>query len=330
MGDKRITSVDVAAESGVSQATVARAFGSPELVAPETRARVEAAARRLGYVPNAIARSLKSQRSNIVAAVFPSQGEYWQHVLTDFSRQLAADRKQLLVFSFADPAQVDDVLGTVAQYQVDGVILASAAIDQRQLARMQESTLPVVAFNQPAATGIIPSVSVDNEAGSSALAEHLVEQGVGSVTFVGGLSTTSTDQIRYRGAARTLGSSGVACAYVEAGSFSYEDGYKLAGPLTEQSLPDALMVAGDELAFGVLDGLRAAGVDVPGDVLLTGFDGLPQASWNAYDLTTIVQATDALVEQAIATLSDDADETTSVVVPGHLRIGITTTRTTNG
>ena len=330
MGEKRVTSVDVAAESGVSQATVARAFGSPELVAPETRARVEAAAQRLGYVPNAIARSLKSQRTNIVAAVFPTKGEYWQHVLTDFSRQLAAENKQLLVFSFADPAQVDAVLDTVAQYRVDGVILASAAIDQRQLARMEHSAAPVVAFNQPAAAGIVPSVSVDNEAGTAELAAHLIERDVRSVTFVGGLSTTSTDQIRYRGAARELGEAGVGCAYVEAGSFSYEDGYKIADQLAEQPLPDAFMVGGDELAFGVLDGLRAVGIDVPGQVLLTGFDGLPQASWNAYDLTTVVQATDALVERAIATLADDAVDAPDVVVPGVLRIGTTTTRTRDG
>ena len=87
--DRRVTSVDVAAESGVSQATVARVYSSPHKVAPATRDKVRAAAERLGYVPNAIARSLKSQRTNIVGAVVPAYGEYWQNVLAEFSRQLA-------------------------------------------------------------------------------------------------------------------------------------------------------------------------------------------------------------------------------------------------
>ncbi len=328
MRGKRITSVDVAAEAGVSQATVARVFGSPEIVAAATRARVEAAAERLGYVPNAIAASLKSQRTNIVGAVFPSEGEYWQHVLTAFSRQLAAKGKQLLVFSFADPEQVDSVLDSVAGYRVDGVILASAKIGQTHLARMQDSPTPVVAFNQPAAAGIVPSVSVDNEEGARTLADHLVSEGSKTVTFVGGLAEASSDQIRYRGAVEQLAERGIACPYIEAGSFTYDDGFKLAGELVERPLPDALMVAGDELAFGVLDGLRASGIDIPGDVLLTGFDGLPQASWNGYDLTTIVQTTDVLVEHAIDTVLRRGNPT-DTLVPGELRIGATTTRNAN-
>jgi DNA-binding LacI/PurR family transcriptional regulator len=327
MGEKHVTSVDVAGESGVSQATVARVFGSPELVAPATRAKVEAAAQRLGYVPNAIARSLKSQRTNIIGAVVPTEGEYWQHVLTDFSRQLTEQHKQLLVFSFSEQLQVDAVLETLAQYRVDGVILASSQIGQAQLARMQRSVVPVVAFNQPAAAGVVASVSVDNESGSRALAAHVLEQGCRSVLFVGGVKSASTDQTRYRGAAQKLGDHGVACRYVEAGSFSYEDGFKIADEIaTHDLLPDAVMASSDELAFGVLDGLKSAGIDIPNDVLLTGFDGLPQASWNSYDLTTIVQSTDVLVERAIETLTGDRSEgeVANIVVPGTLRIGSTT------
>jgi len=202
---RAITSVDVAAESGFSQATVARVFSSPELVSESTRATVEAAAERLGYVPNAIARSLKSQRTNIVAAVVPAHGEYWQHALTSFSRQLAERHQQLLLFSFADAADVTSAIESVQQYRVDGMILASANISEAHLARLNLGAMPVVAFNQPAAAGIIPSVSVDNASGTAALATHLVDQGCSDVLFVGGSATTSTDQRRYRGAAPDSG-----------------------------------------------------------------------------------------------------------------------------
>ncbi|WP_419928800.1 LacI family DNA-binding transcriptional regulator [Candidatus Poriferisocius sp.] len=326
--NRRVTSVDVAAESGVSQATVARVFSSPEKVSPATREKVRSAAERLGYVPNAIARSLKSQRTNIVGAVVPAYGEYWQNVLAEFSRQLAQRSYQLLLFSFAKPEDVDGALASVAQYRLDGVILASATIGQAQLGRMQSSPLPSVAFNQPAAEGLVPSVSVDNEVGMAELAQHLVDMKVGTALYIGGVSSVSTDQVRYRGAVQALAEHGVACPYMEAGAYTYDAGYKAAGELAQRdNLPEAVMVGSDEVAFGVLDGLENAGISAPRDLLLTGFDGLPQASWAGYDLTTLVQATDVLVAQAIDVLLDSnsaADRPASVVVPGTIRYGMTT------
>lgn len=325
---KRVTSVDVAVESGFSQATVARAFSSPHLVSEDTRQRITEVAESLGYVPNAIARSLKSQRTNIVGAVVPAQGEYWQHALTAFSRQLVERGRQLLLFSFDDEPD-DAVFSAVDQYRLDGLIMASARIGQRHLARGHGGA-PVVAFNHPAASGVVPSVSVDNEAGTASLAVHLLEQGVRTVLFIGGVASTSTDQQRYRGAAQTLGASGVAVPYLEAGSFSYDDGYKAAAHIADlPELPDAVMVSGDELAFGVVDGLRSSGLDVPRDLLVTGFDGLPQASWAGYDLTTLVQSVDVLVERSIEMLlaSDHTQRPRTIVEPGTVRIGRTTRRT---
>lgn len=331
-GDRRrasVTSHDVAAEAGVSQATVARVFGSPERVAPATRAKVESAADRLGYVPNAIARSLKQQRTNIVGAVVPVHGEYWQHVVTAFSRQLEARNKHLLLFSF-DEGGVDDVLATVNQFRLDGLILASANVSQIQLGRVWSSAVPMVAFNQPAASGIVPSVSVDNEGGARMLARHLVDAACASVLFVGGVRTASTDQQRYLGAAQELGAARVPCAYIEAGAFSYDAGFKVAHQIAElDQLPDAVMVASDEVAFGVVDGLSAAGIVVPTDVVVTGFDGLPQSSWAGYDLTTLVQPVESLVEQSVELILSDHPDAgiPDVVTPGTIRFGASTRRT---
>ncbi len=323
----RVTSHDVATEAGVSQATVARVFSSPDKVAPATSAKVREAADRLGYVPNAIARSLKAQRTDIVGAIVPAAGEYWQHVLTLFSRQLTERSKQLLLFSFAEPTQVNDVLETVARYRLDGLIAASASIGPAQLARIEQLAMPTVAFNQPAASGLVPSVTVDNEAGSRALAAHVVGRGARSAVFVGGIASTSTDQQRYRGAVTEFGSHGVPCRYVEAGAFSYEAGYKIAQHLADDTpdLADAILVGSDEVAFGVIDGLRERDIEAPRDVLLTGFDGLPQASWAGYDLTTLEQPIELLVEHALTRLLDQDDsDPHDVVVPGTIRQGRTT------
>lgn len=316
----------------MSQATVTRVFSSPDKVAPATRAKVERAAQVLGYVPNAIARSLKSQRTNIIGAVVPAYGEYWQNVLTLFSQRLAECGRQLLLFSFSDPEHVERSVAAVDQYRLDGLILASAVIGPDRLSHMTRRNLPVVAFNQPAAAGIIPSVSIDNEQGARDLADHLVELGARSVLFVGGVAAASTDALRYRGAAQALGAHDVACPYLEAGAFSYEAGHKVASALLDRGpLPDAVMVAADELALGLIDGLRTTGVDVPGDLMVTGFDGLPQAQWAGYDLTTLVQNAETLVDRAVELLLEQSDTGTgpdrgpvNVVVGGTLRIGSST------
>ena len=267
----------------------------------------------------------------MIGAVVPARGEYWQSVLTAFSRQLAGSGRQLLLFSFEDAEDVDQALAAVDQYRLDGLILASATISEHRLARMRRPGTPVVVFNQPAAKGLLPLVTVDNEAGTSELATHLAELGVSTALYIGGISSASTDEIRYRGAAKALGSYGIACPYVEAGQFSYEAGYHTAAALIDKgSLPDALMVGSDEVAFGVVDRLRTAGIDVPGDVLVTGFDGLPQATWSGYDLTTLVQPIDVLVAETIATVLrgggaiDGVEDPVTIVVPGTIRVGKTT------
>ena len=332
MGGKhaaRVTSHDVAAEAGVSQATVARVFSSPDKVAPATRGQVRDAAARLGYVPNAIARSLKSQRTDIVGAVVPAKSEYWQDVLTTLSRRLAEQGKQLLLFPFADADHVEEALDSVEQYRLDGLVLASSTIRPEHLVRMRRPNLRGVAFNQPAASGLLPLVSIDNEAGARELAEHVVAQGIRTAAFVGTVASASTDQIRYRGAASALADHGIACPYVEAGGFSYDAGYKAAARILDGAArPDAVLGGSDEVALGLIDGLRTGGLDVPGDVLVTGFDGLPQASWAGYDLTTLVQPIEVLVDATLAIIFDDATDVAQLerIVPGTLREGNTTRR----
>ena len=328
-GATAVTSRDVAAEAGVSQATVARVFSSPDKVALATQQRVRDAAARLGYVPNAIARSLKSQRTDVVGAVVPAQGEYWQNVLTAFSRRLAERGKQLLLFSFADADHVEQALDSVEQYRLDGLVLASSTIRKEHLVRMRRTNLRVVAFNQPAASGLLPLVTVDNEAGARDLAGHVVAQGIRTAAFVGTVASASTDQLRYRGASTALAEHRVACRYIEAGAFSYDAGYKAAARIPDgDDRPDVVMGGSDEVALGLIDGLRTGGIDVPRDVFVTGFDGLPQASWAGYDLTTLVQPIEVLVDETLAIIFDDNTEGAQPerIVPGTLREGKTTRR----
>jgi DNA-binding LacI/PurR family transcriptional regulator len=315
---------DVASAAGVSQTTVARTFSSPDLVAPATKLRVKEAAERLAYIPNAMARTLKSQRSRIVGVVVPSQGEYYQHVLTELTRQLSAAGQQLLMFTFSSADDIDEVITSVLSYQVDGVMLASSAISVEQTQRIVSSKVHVVSFNQPAVAGLSPSVVPDNAAGMKRLAEYLVAAGHRSVIFVGGMAAAPTDKLRHQSAARTLGEHGVSCRYIEAGAYTYVAGLEASAHIiSEGRLPDAAMVASDEIALGVIDGLRGSGISVPDDVSVTGFDGIPQAEWGAYDLTTISQPIAEMVRHTVDLLAGATLGSDEIVVQGIFREGKT-------
>lgn len=316
-----VTSFDVARRAGVSQSTVARVFARPEMVSTATRQRVLRAAESLGYVPSAIAGGMRNQRSGLVGIVVPSTGEYWQGVIAEFARQIGDGSRQLLVTSFRDVQGVETAIHSISRYRLDGLVLASSTIGVGQISKLVGSTMPIVAFNQPAAAGLAALVGVDNKGGAASIAEHLLSQGVRSVAFVGGVASASTDQLRYRGAVEVLGARNVSCRYIEAGSFTYDAGFKIgAVAADEEQLPDAFMVAADEVAFGVLDAMRKRGVRVPQDVLVTGFDGVPQSFWEGYDLTTLVQPVERMVASALDLLVDgNPDE--PVTIEGELRIG---------
>jgi len=308
----------------VSQSTVARVFARPSLVSESTRESVNRAARDLGYVPSAIAGGMRNQRSGLVGVVVPATGEYWQSVISEFARQLGDGTRQLLVTTFRDFQAVDHAIQSISRYRLDGLVLASSTIGVGQISRLVQSTQPIVAFNQPAAAGIAPLVTVDNQSGAAAIARHVIARGVATAAFVGGVSSASTDQLRYRGSAEVFGARGISFPYVEAGSFTYDAGFKVGASLANSGrVPDALVVAADEIAFGVIDGLRKHGVAVPGDVLVTGFDGVPQSAWEGYGLTTLVQPIEQMVASVLELFSIHATEQV-VTIEGELRVGNTT------
>lgn len=321
-----MTSIDVAHLADVSQATVSRAFTTPDIVAPEKLERIYRTASQVGYAPNAIGRSLASQSSRIIAVVVPAASEYYQHALGAFARHVIPSDYQLLLFESFESDHLDVVLTAMPRYNVDGVIVASSTFPILDVQPLIGQGFPVLMFNQDMQSPDVASVSVDNEAGTRELAGLLSETGHRSVCFVGGVTSATTDQARYRSAAQNLAEAGIPCRYVPAGEFSYDAGYRAADRIVAlDDAPDAVMAGSDVIAFGLIDGLRAKGISVPETMSVTGFDGLPQSNWKAYDLTTIEQPTQELAQLAIETLVDriENDEPTTPrrrLLEGHLKI----------
>ncbi len=319
MAQRRVTTVEVARLANVSQRTAARAFASPELVAESTRDAVYAAAAELGYVPNAIASSLKSQRSTIVAALLPANARYYQEALVDLARAIADQGYQLLVLVFEPDEDNEPALRALRSYQIDGLLLASSIMPEQLVEAGLSGTRRVVAFNDPDPPEGVPGASVDNRAGVEDLVAHLAEIGGRSIVYVNGDRSASTNRLRRAGSREAAIARGMTWNEVHADSFHYEAG-RIAGQrlLEAGSMPDGVMAACDEIAFGLIDEFRSGGLRIGVDVAVTGFDGLPQSAWRAYDLTTVEQPLAVLADRAARLLDHQQVETSPV--RGEIRV----------
>ena len=149
MRSRKATSHEVARLAGVSQSTVSRAFNRESAVSEETLKRIRAAANKLGYWPNELARSLISRQSNMVGIVMGDiLNPFYPAVLAAFTQKLQARGRRVLLFSVAPGADVDDVLPQMLQYQVSGLVITSATLSSRMARTMGASGTPVVLFNR--------------------------------------------------------------------------------------------------------------------------------------------------------------------------------------
>ena len=299
---KKVTSIDVAKRAGVSQSTVSRVFSnnSPK-VADKSRERVLQAARELGYQPNAIARMMSTRQTNIVGIVMATiTSPFYPFVLEKFLQQLQAIDRQALVFTASDNQSVDDILPMVLQYQVDALIVTSATLSSDMAARYVRSGTPIFLFNRSVSDANVSAVCADNVGGARLIADVLIDTGHERLAFIAGIENTSTTQDRQHGFLERLREHGYDHWQIAHGHYTYESGYTAAAQLLQgETVPDAMFCANDIMAIGAIDAVRANGLRVPEDVSVVGFDDIPMAAWGAYQLTTVSQEVDAMIDKTI-------------------------------
>ena len=315
-----VTSLDVARAAGVNQATVSRAFTAGASIADATRERVFATARRLGYRPNAIARSLITRRSRMIAMVVSYlDNQFYPQIIERMSQRLQDDGYRLLLF-VSDTDRADALLGQLMQYQIDGLVLLSVRLSSALARDCARAGIPVVLFNRIDASRSAGSVSSDNVEGGRIAARTLAAAGHRRIAFIAGLEDSSTSRDRERGLVEALGETPLFARAV--GHYRF-DGAQAATRLlfkSRKSRPDALFVANDHMAIAAMDTLRhELGLRVPEEVSVIGFDDVPQAAWDSYRLTTLEQAAEPMVEATVrmllARIDDDAAPPARVVTP---------------
>jgi LacI family transcriptional regulator len=282
---------EVALKAGVSVATVSRVINSTGPVAQETRARIQDAIAKLRYVPHGAARSLITNQTDTVGVLLPDlYGEFFSEVIRGVDIAARRNAYHVLVSGFhSDRAEIEAVLRAL-RGRVDGLIVLSPDVDAQSLRRNLPETLPVVLLNTPGDGTTFDAIQIDNFGGACAMVRHLAGLGHRRIALIRGPKENVDAQERLRGYRDALESLGIETSpelEIE-GDFSEGSGHRAGRRLLAlQPRPTAVFAANDSMAVGCLFALREAGVRVPEDLALAGFDDIPIARYLTPSLTSV-------------------------------------------
>ncbi|WP_370400703.1 LacI family DNA-binding transcriptional regulator [Sulfitobacter sp. JB4-11] len=308
----RITALEVAARAGVSRSAVSRVFTPGASVSKSTADKVRQAADALGYRPNVIARSLITGRSRIIGLVVAYlENQFYPEAIERLSKSLQEQGYHLLVFMASnDAAETEDVIQELLDYQVDGIIAASVGLSNDLTQRCAAIGIPVVLFNRSQPDMALSSVTSANFEGGQKLAEFLVAGGHRRIGHIAGWEGASTQIEREAGFVAGLAKHGLSLCARGFGNFSIEDARTAAREMFGgDARPDAVFVANDHMAFGVMDVLRyELDLRIPQDVSVVGYDDVSLSAWPSYDLTTVRQPANQMVAHTVRILLDRIEE----------------------
>lgn len=305
---------EVARQAGVSVGTVSNVINRPHMVAEETRERVQAAIHELGYVRSESARQLRAGQSRIIALLVLDMGNpFFVDVAGGAERVArAAQLGVMLCNSAQSPSEEADYLSLFAEQRVRGILMTPADMSGRNLAEFRRHGIPFVFVDRvlPSAEGC--SVSVDDVRGGTLAVRHLLQQGHTEVAYVSGPMSLQQCQDRKEGALAALAEAGAdasALRHLEAERLDVAAGRDAGARLLELSpRPSAVFCANDLLALGLLQALFSAGVRVPGEVALVGYDDIEFAAAAAVPLTSVRQPAARMGRQAAELLLEETGE----------------------
>ena len=317
---------EVAEVAGVSRATVSRVINDSPRVSPEARQAVQAAVEKLRYVPNRMARSLVTRRTDTIALVLTEPNTqvfsdpFFASIVRGVSDALADTDLNLVLLTARDAREQEKVGRFVRQGHVDGVILMSLHSEDRLPDILGDAGVPMVLSGRPLDGRVVAFVDADNVGGAAMGTQYLIEQGRRAVGTITGPLNMVAGADRYTGYQEGLRRSGrpLRPELVAHGTFTEDGGARAMAALLEQAPDlDAVFVASDPMAVGAVRTLHAAGKRVPADVAVVGFDDAAVAATCDPPLTTVAQPlgdmTRLMTELLLRQIEgDDADVETRV------------------
>jgi LacI family repressor for deo operon, udp, cdd, tsx, nupC, and nupG len=294
---------EIAAAAKVSVATVSRALQRPELVSEKTRERINEVVKRLGYTPNALARNLRTSRTRLIVALLPDiANPFFSEVIRGIE-QVAYEKgySVLLGETQSNLVREQAYADMVAARQVDGMI----TMFHRVPAIPMDGRLPLVNACEYVKDSAISSVYVDNVAAAEAAIDYLVALGHRDIAFIAGPSSSPICVDREQGYHLALERAGIAVdpALTAVGDFSIEAGERAIEMFRTQGRTfSAVFCSNDEMAIGAMRALSSAGLRIPEDVSVIGFDDIRFSRYTTPPLTTLSQPKNALGREAMTML----------------------------
>jgi len=297
---------DVAREAGVSVATVSRVFNESGPVSEDTRRRIREVATRLQYTPHAGARSLITSKTSTIGVLLPDlYGEFFSEVIRGMDQTAQRHGYHLLVSGSHDAKDEIEAALVAMRGRVDGVIAMSPHLDPPALIANVPPSLPVVLLNCPVDGDDYDALTIENRSGAYAMVRHLADLGHRAIAIIGGAEGNYDASERlagYRDAMRDLGLERRA-EWEVPGDFTEASGYRAIAPLLALAdRPAAIFAANDAMAIGALSALREAGLRVPDDIAVAGFDDIPLARYMSPPLSSVHVAIAELGARGVETL----------------------------
>lgn len=297
-----ITIKDVAREAGVSVATVSRVYTGADRVSEPTRLRVREVGSRLGYSPHGAARSLITRKTSTIGVLLPDlYGEFFSEVIRGIDQAAQRAGYHLLVSSAHEETETFDAALRSMRGRVDGLIVMSPGLDARPALATFPGSFPVVLLNSAANVDRLDSIGFANFEGAQAMVRHLVGLGHQRIAIITGEAGNFDAAERTRGYHAALAEAGIvpSADWVIPGDFSESSGYAAAVALLQlDPRPGAVFATNDSMAIGALSRLREAGLAIPQDIAVAGFDDIPMARYMNPPLTSVHVDISALGELA--------------------------------
>jgi len=296
---------DVARRARVSVASVSRALNGLNNVRPATRERVIAAANELGYVPHAGARSLSLARANAIGVVLPDlHGEFFSEIVRGMDREASRRGYFLLLSNMHAEGDHAPTALRAMRGRVDGILVMAPHVAPEILEEALPASLPALLINSPVEEPPRPPLRLDNQAGAQAVIRHLVGIGCRRILHISGPEGNIDARERAEGYFRAMERYAPEVEpLIFPGNFEEDAGEAAAREmLSDRRGVDGVFAANDMMAIGCLQTLRAAGVQVPDEVAIAGFDDVPMARY--LSLTTCRVRIAEIGERAVARLVD--------------------------
>ncbi|WP_432699853.1 LacI family DNA-binding transcriptional regulator [Kluyvera cryocrescens] len=313
------TMLDVSIHAGVSKATVSRVLNGTGQVKESTRQQVFKAMEELGYRPNFLARSLANRTSNSIGLVVSTfDGFYFGRLLQQASRQTEAWGKQLIVTDGHDtPEREEQAVQMLADRQCDAIVLYTRHMSEKAIMSLVNNTpMPLVVINRDVSQARERCVFFEQQDAAFQAVEYLISQGHRDIACITVPIHTPTGKARLQGYRRALEQNGIQWdpAKVKHGDSTMNCGYEMCNALLDEKVKfSALFACNDDMALGASKALHQAGLRIPQDISLFGFDDAPSAKWLEPGLSTVYLPIDNMIvtaiDQAIKLASGEEIET---------------------